>query len=84
VTKSGSTSAQSASTFETDELARTCYFGKLGELFEGFDIPGEETLEDWLREQRNCLAELAAQPSPILPDRATNVLRQWLARSSRL
>ncbi|MDP9412836.1 MAG: hypothetical protein M3Q08_01825 [Pseudomonadota bacterium] len=30
---------------------------RTGEFLEGFDIPGEEGFEDWLREQRRMLAE---------------------------
>ena len=46
--------------FETDEEVRTRDFDQPGEFLEGFDIPGEENFEEWLREQRNRLVELAA------------------------
>ena len=37
---------------------------RAGEFLEGFDIPGEDGFEDWLREQRRMLAErLAAAPA---------------------
>jgi TolB-like protein len=45
---------------ELDDEARTHDSGQSGEFLEGFDIPGEEAFEDWLREQRGRLARPAA------------------------
>jgi len=38
--------------------------GGAGEFLEGFDIPGEEGFEDWLREQRQLLQTPAAIAAP--------------------
>jgi len=45
--------------FEPDQDTRASDTGQLGEFLEGFDIPGEEAFEDWLRDQRRRLASLA-------------------------
>lgn len=44
--------------FEPDEEALDA--GQPGEFLEGFDIPGEDAFEDWLREQRGRLARAEA------------------------
>lgn len=46
--------------FEPDDEALNHDAGQLGEFLEGFDIPGEEAFEDWLREQRGRLLRPAA------------------------
>lgn len=60
--------------FEPDEEALDA--GQPGEFLEGFDIPGEDAFEDWLREQRSRLArteagharrETASKPSDAFP-----------------
>ena len=50
----------SVDVFETDEEVCKSPFGQPGQFLEGLDVPDEEIFEDWLREQRNRLAELAA------------------------
>jgi TolB-like protein len=53
--------------FERDERAHTGDFGRPGEFLEGFDIPGEENFEEWLRTQRNRVVELAANCGRSVP-----------------
>ena len=56
----------SVDVFESDDAARTLDFGQPGEFLEGFDIPGEEGFEDWLREQRDHLIRAAMDRAQAL------------------
>lgn len=42
-----------------------------GEFLEGFDIPGEDAFEDWLRDQRGMIAARRQQPAISAPIRST-------------
>jgi TolB-like protein len=53
-------SVVSVDILEPADEARADESGQSGEFLEGFDIPGEEAFEDWLREQRGRLARAAA------------------------
>lgn len=73
--------------FEPDEEALDA--GQPGEFLEGFDIPGEDAFEDWLREQRGRLArteagyarrETASKPSDAFP--VTEARFTWSAQGT--
>jgi TolB-like protein len=64
--------------FGADDGSRAPDLGQQGEFLEGFDIPGEENFEEWLREQRSRLDEFAA--SPVHSDRTVSQMSGLGAR----
>jgi TolB-like protein len=67
-------SVVSVDILEPDDEARTHDSGQPGEFLEGFDIPGEEAFEDWLREQRGRLARSAANQTKPAPPQAADTV----------
>jgi adenylate cyclase len=46
-----------------------------GDFLEGLDLPGEDGFEDWLRDQRNALQDLASRAEPARPAAKPVVVR---------